>query len=104
MGIARQLLQASSYYYINLYQPYNGKYHGVLWHILWNSQWWFEMHVCQLDILLMDFGVFDDEDYNQDLVDEVGIVDSGGLWPWMKIVILTMLMCWKVHLPPWIEN
>jgi hypothetical protein len=41
----------------------------------------------------MDVGAFDDEDCNQDLVDKVGIVDRGGLWPWMKIVILTMLMC-----------
>jgi hypothetical protein len=48
----------------------------------------------------MDDGVFDDEDCNQDLVDEVNIVDSGGLWSWMKIIILTMLMYYKVHPPP----
>jgi hypothetical protein len=41
----------------------------------------------------MDDGAFDNENDNRDLVDEVGIVDNGGLWPWMKIIILTMLMC-----------
>ncbi len=27
----------------------------------------------------------------------------GGLWPWKWIIVLTMLMCRKVHLAPWIE-
>jgi hypothetical protein len=32
-----------------------------------------------LTYLQLDDGAFDDEDYNQDQVDEVGIVDIGGL-------------------------
>jgi hypothetical protein len=32
-----------------------------------------------LTYLQLDNGAFDDEDYNQDLVDKVGIVDIGGL-------------------------
>jgi hypothetical protein len=43
--------------------------------------------------LQFDDGASDDEDYNQELVDEVDIVDIGGLRPWMRIVVLTMLMC-----------
>jgi hypothetical protein len=27
----------------------------------------------------------------------------GGLRSWMRIVVLTMSMCWKVHPHPWIE-
>jgi hypothetical protein len=53
--------------------------------------------------LQLDDGVSNDEDYNQDSVDEVNIVDLGGLWPWMKIVVLTMSMCSKVHPHPGIE-
>jgi hypothetical protein len=53
MGIVRQLLQASSCYSIDLYQPYNGKYHWILWHVLWNSSWWFEMHVCWPGIFII---------------------------------------------------
>ncbi len=43
--------------------------------------------------LQLDDGAFDDEDYNQDPVDEVGILTWGTLQPWMKIVVLTMSMC-----------
>ncbi|CAK9855775.1 unnamed protein product [Sphagnum jensenii] len=53
--------------------------------------------------LQFDDGASDDEDYNQDLVDEVDIVDIGGLRPWMRITVLTMLMCQKLHPHPWIE-
>jgi hypothetical protein len=37
--------------------------------------------------LQLDDGAFDNEDYNQDPVNEVNIIDIGGLPPWMRIIV-----------------
>jgi hypothetical protein len=44
-----------------------------------------------LGYLQLDDGVSNEEDCNQDLVDEVGIVDIGGLRPWIRIIVLKMV-------------
>jgi hypothetical protein len=77
---------------IEYYGTYYGTHHGHL-----------KCMFADLTYLQLDDGVFDNEDYNQDLVDEANIIDIGGLQSWMRIVVLTMSMCRKVHPHPWIE-
>jgi hypothetical protein len=48
-----------------------------LWDLLWDSPWWFEIHIPAY--LQFDDDVSDDEDCNQCWVDEVDIINIEGL-------------------------
>jgi hypothetical protein len=104
MGIVKQFLQALSYYSIDLYRFYIREY------IEYCSTYFGTHHATLKSMFVnrtysqLDDGLFDDENYNQDWVDEVNIVDIRGLTTMNEMVIVTMLMCPKVCLPPWIET
>ncbi len=68
-------MQASSYCSPNMYRPYQGKYHQILWNMVWNQLWWFQINVCISNIFpKFGNGYLEDEDNK----------DHGHLPPWSK--------------------
>jgi len=53
--------------------------------------------------LQLDDGAFDDEDYNQDLVDEVNIVNIGGFMAMDEDSYFNSVDVLEVHSHPWIK-
>ncbi len=90
-----------------MYRPYQGKYHQILWNMVWDQLWWFQSNV-RISNIFPKFGngYLEDEN-NKDHGEEVDVIEIGGAhshgWPWFNVYEAITNCEPKGHLPPWSE-